>query len=41
MREAAVLFLKPLGKPHDVIIVGDLDEILSAEGFFQFDADRY
>lgn len=40
-REAAVIFLRPLGKDKDVMILDDIDEMMSLEAFYRFDPISY
>lgn len=39
MRNSAITALRPMTVGRDVLIIGDLDEIISHEAFMQFDPD--
>jgi len=41
MRLGAVAALKAMGQGRDIIVVGDIDEMLSPEAFLQFDPYHY
>jgi hypothetical protein len=37
MRDSAASILKAMAQDRDILVFGDIDEMLSAEGFKQFD----